>query len=152
MSKIIPIFISKKNRVSKTHTIKIKREKLHTSKHITNNIEHKKISRYISKSTQIIVFDRQNGKCANNPSVNMFGHQCILWKYGNGDFGLSKYQYDHFIEHAFGKDKSINNPNNIQALCTDCHAIKTQIFKNNKCKLNSHQILYDGACIMDESK
>lgn len=42
--------------------IKIKREKLHTSKHITNNIEHKKISRYISKSTQIIVFDRQNGK------------------------------------------------------------------------------------------
>ena len=107
-------------------------------------------NRYISIKTKQNVLNNQKNKCANTPALNMFGYQCILWKYEEGNFDQSGYQFDHIVEHMFGTDNKINNVNNIQAICPNCHAVKTKQFTKNKKRLTSVQIM-NGCEIMDES-
>lgn len=105
--------------------------------------------RYINKSTKEAVIDRQGYRCANNPSnpaTNLADYQCLLWKYQNGIFDGAGYQFDHIDEICKSNDNSINN---IQALCPNCHAVKTKKFLNNKMQFTSTQ-MKEGCAIMKD--
>ena len=72
---------------------------------------------------------KQDNKCANCPDSEvrkkyMNGYECNYWKNNNGDFG-SDFEIDHKIEVQCGGS---NHEQNLHALCTLCHKIKTLIY------------------------
>ncbi len=50
-----------------------------------------------------------------------------------GSFDEAGYEIDHIIEYSITHD---DNDNNLQALCNNCHAVKTKEFMRNKNKYN----------------
>jgi hypothetical protein len=89
-------------------------------------------SRYINEKTKKLVLEFQNYKCANNPSlpaINLGDYKCLLWICYDGNFDESGYDFDHIEEHCRTNDNSIGN---IQALCPNCHRVKTKKFMKNK--------------------
>ena len=95
----------------------------------------------------------QEYKCANkplNPAVNLKGYMCLLWYCNDGYFDESGYQIDHIVEYC---DEHNNNIDNLQALCPNCHSVKTKRYMmQNKPtdmpRLNSLE-LDRGAAYMD---
>ena len=97
------------------------------------------------------ILDKQENKCANslyNPAINLSDYQCLLWKYENGYFDESGYDIDHIDEVSRTKDNGLDN---LQALCHNCHAVKTKKFKVNKTYFTSTE-LHNGSGIMDIDK
>jgi hypothetical protein len=89
-------------------------------------------SRYISEKIKKSVLELQNYKCANNPNLpaaNLHDYKCLLWICYDGHFDLSGYDFDHIEEFCKSQNNSINN---IQALCPNCHSVKTKKFMKNK--------------------
>jgi hypothetical protein len=85
--------------------------------------------RNVSESLKKHVAGNQNFKCANNPEANikgLDGYECPKWKFNQGSFDTACYEIDHIKEHCLTHDDSIGN---LQALCHDCHAVKTRLFK-----------------------
>lgn len=61
--------------------------------------------------------------------MDKFRYICPQWKYYNGSFDKSMYHIDHIIELRHG---GTNHPSNLQALCPQCHAVKTNFEDCNK--------------------
>ncbi len=84
--------------------------------------------RKVSEALKKLIAGRQNFKCANFINSNIItNYNCPLWqnKSRNGNFGEEGYQIDHIVEHSVSKD---DKPENLQALCLSCHAVKTKRF------------------------
>lgn len=64
-----------------------------------------------------------------------FGYICPQWKNYGGSFDKSMYHIDHIVELQHG---GTNHHSNLQALCPQCHAVKTNFEKGNKVE-NPHQ-------------
>jgi hypothetical protein len=108
----------------------------------------KTINRYISIEIKRAVLNRQGNRCSNNPynpAINLSDYLCVLWKYEDGVFDNSGYQFDHINEFSKTGDNSIGN---IQALCPMCHSVKTKKFLRNK-KFFTSTELENGACLME---
>lgn len=100
--------------------------------------ENKK--KYICREVKDIVLKNQQYKCANS----IKDYKCLLWIINNGYFDEAGYQFDHINEYCLSSDNGINN---IQALCPNCHAVKTKRFMQNK-KIFSTFELDNGSGIM----
>lgn len=110
-----------------------------------------KNSRYISEKTKKLVLEFQNYQCANNPikpALNLHDYKCLLWICNHGLFDESGYDFDHINEHSITSDNSIYN---IQALCPNCHRVKTKKFVKNKHIFTTSE-LAEGREIMDIDK
>jgi hypothetical protein len=110
-----------------------------------------KKSRYISEKVKKSVLEFQNYKCANNPNfpaLNLHNYKCLLWICYDGSFDDSGYDFDHIDEHSITQDNSISN---IQALCPNCHRVKTKKFMKNKQLFTTKQIA-TGQELMDIDK
>jgi 5-methylcytosine-specific restriction endonuclease McrA len=94
-------------------------------------------TRYISKHVIQAVLRKQNYKCANS----IKDYTCLLWKINNGNFDEAGYHFDHINEYCLTKDNSLDN---IQALCPNCHSVKTKRFRKNKNVFTTHEI--DNGC------
>ena len=106
----------------------------------------KKHSRYISNIKKYELYQKYNGKCANNPNNPVInGYECPMWKLYNGTFDSSGYQIDHIEEFSLSNNNALNN---LQPLCHCCHSVKTKIFMKNKCIFSSIEI-QNGRCLMD---
>jgi hypothetical protein len=113
--------------------------------------ETKKQSTYIRKTitqkTKDLISNRQYNRCANSPfkpALNLSGYLCPFWIY-NRLFDNSGYAIDHIDEVSITSNNELEN---LQALCHNCHAVKTRKFKNNKNMFTSSQ-LHTGAGFMD---
>jgi 5-methylcytosine-specific restriction endonuclease McrA len=104
----------------------------------------KKTTRKISEKVKKEILKRQENKCANKDNIN--GYKCLLWKYEGGNFDSAKYEFDHIEEYSLTQNNSVNN---IQALCPNCHAVKTKMFIKNKGLFSSIEIS-KGMCLMEE--
>lgn len=87
-------------------------------------------SRYISVQIKQEILENQKYKCANKPTVylyNIEGYKCKLWqnKENPGLMAKGGYEIDHRIEFALTRDNDIMN---LQALCPECHKVKTKNF------------------------
>lgn len=109
--------------------------------------------KYISTNIKNKVAKRQNYKCANdpeNPAANLKNYVCLLWYCNNGNFDEAGYQIDHIVEYS---DEPNNDTSNLQALCPNCHSVKTKRFMtqkkpDDKPRLNSLE-LHRGGAYMD---
>ena len=84
--------------------------------------------RKLTKAQKEDIAAKQNFKCA----ASISDYQCPLWERqdNKGIFGEEKYHVDHIVElWEGGKDDA----SNLQALCLNCHAVKT---KRNTAKRN----------------
>ena len=105
----------------------------------------------ITPKIKQLILEKQEYKCANslyNPAINLLDYKCLLWKYENGYFDNSGYDIDHINEVSRTKDNTLEN---LQALCHNCHAVKTRKFKQNKTVFTSTE-LHNGAGFMDIDK
>lgn len=90
--------------------------------------------RYIPAETRNLVLGRQRYKCANGPGSNLKGlgnYQCKLWQengINQGSFDCLGYEIDHIKEYSIGGSAK---PKNLQALCPECHSVKTKNFMTN---------------------
>ena len=90
------------------------------------------MSKYIPKIIKEMIAFSQNNKCANSPfnDSDMFnGYKCLLWKHNKGKFDDAGYQIDHIVEYCISKN---NQKSNLQALCPNCHSVKTKKFHFSK--------------------
>jgi hypothetical protein len=101
--------------------------------------ENKK--KYICREVKDMVLKNQQYKCANS----IKDYNCLLWMINNGNFDESGYQFDHINEFCLSSDNTVNN---IQALCPNCHAVKTKRFMQNK-KIFSTFELENGRGVME---
>jgi hypothetical protein len=101
------------------------------------------MSRNISNKIKTIVLERQQNKCAQ-----VKNYTCLLWLVNMGYFDEAGYEFDHIDEYSITKD---NSSNNIQALCPNCHSVKTKRFRHNKNLFTSREI-EQGSEIMDIDK
>lgn len=93
--------------------------------------------RKVSESIKKRIAGKQKHKCANKPGKilrNLNGYDCPLWKINDidgdkGYFDENGYQIDHIIEFCISGDDSEDN---LQALCVNCHGVKTKRFMNYK--------------------
>lgn len=111
-------------------------------------------SRKVSESTKKIVAGRQFYKCANEPGSNLdklAHYQCPLWARANiktmGNFDESGYDIDHIEEFAVSNN---NNISNLQALCKNCHAVKTKIFMRTMVRGKKVNHIQDDAISIDD--
>jgi len=105
-------------------------------------------SRHIPDEIKKEILRIQDYKCANRPdrpATNLKDYPCLLWQSNNGNFDEASYQYDHINEYSLSKDSSAQN---IQALCPNCHAVKTRRFMRNK-GVHTSTEMHFGACMMD---
>lgn len=82
----------------------------------------------LSNAIKNIVASKQSFKCANKPDIKLKGledYDCILWKTSDGSFDGSGFTIDHIIERCLGGSHDLNN---LQALCSMCHMVKTKYF------------------------
>lgn len=56
--------------------------------------------------------------------MKKFGYTCPQWRNHGGSFDKSMYHIDHIVELRYG---GTNHPSNLQALCPQCHAVKTNL-------------------------
>lgn len=98
------------------------------------------MSRSISIKVKNNILNRQNYKCATIKNYN-----CLLWQFKDGEFDEAGYEIDHIDEYSITHD---NNIDNLQALCPNCHAVKTKRFMTNKKFFTSTEI-DGGAGLMD---
>ncbi len=111
-------------------------------------IQKKDISRKLSDSLKKKVLEKQFYKCANSPfipAVGLIGYKCLLYRCGDGSFDEAGYHFDHIEEFCITKNNSITN---IQALCPNCHAVKTKNFRKYKYYFTSIE-LEQGAGFME---
>lgn len=111
-------------------------------------MESKQKSRYITVEDRKQVLIRQDYKCANaphNPALNLDDYKCLLWICYDGSFDESGYDFDHIKEHCLSTDNSFEN---IQALCPNCHRVKTKKFMKQKQHFTTIQ-LANGQQFMD---
>ena len=90
------------------------------------------LSRKLSEKNKQLIILKQGGKCANtpdNPAVGLRNYHCLLWMCYGGYFDESNYEFDHKVEFSKGGDTSNDN---IQALCPNCHSVKTRRFMKQK--------------------
>lgn len=99
------------------------------------------IKKYISIFVKNHILQQQNYKCANT----IKNYKCLLWTTNNGFFDEAGYEFDHIDEFCLTSNNTLNN---IQALCPNCHAVKTKRFMNNKKKFTTSE-LDNGADVMD---
>ena len=105
----------------------------------------------ISPKTKKLIVDNQYYRCANcpfKPAINLSNYKCPFWIYNNGLFDNSGFAIDHINEVSITGNNELEN---LQALCHNCHAVKTRIFKENKTAFTSTQ-LYNGSKLMDVDK
>jgi hypothetical protein len=103
-------------------------------------MESKQKSRYISNNIKQQVLQKQSYTCANSPfapALNLHDYKCLLWICQNGLFDESGYDFDHIDEHCITSDNSISN---IQALCPNCHRVKTKKFMKQKQDFTTKQL------------
>ncbi|AYV78903.1 MAG: hypothetical protein Edafosvirus46_5 [Edafosvirus sp.] len=93
----------------------------------------------VSEAIKKAVVALQGYKCNNEPGKNLYrliDVKCPRWETHGGNFSQGGYQVDHNIERSIGGSDDIEN---LQALCLDCHAVKTNNFmrlpKDEKKKL-----------------
>jgi hypothetical protein len=102
---------------------------------------NKGTNRYIPVKVRIEVVVKQYNKCANspdNPAKNLTGCPCPRWILYNGYFcEEAGYEIDHIEEFSITGNNSIDN---LQALCSHCHSVKTHRFNKNKRKLTSPEM------------
>jgi hypothetical protein len=107
---------------------------------IDNNIKRK----YLSEKDKKTILTNQEYKCANsiiNPALNLKDYQCLLWLIQDGYFDKAGYQFDHINELCLTNNNSLDN---YQALCPNCHAVKTNKFRKNKNIFTSEEL--DNGC------
>ena len=107
----------------------------------SNNSKIKKVKRIcncsnshrvqLSKAKKFHIAQIQNFKCANDPKNKSIEYDCLLWKYEKGKFDNAGYEIDHVIEVAEGGG---NDENNLQALCSSCHKVKTRDYMKKRIK------------------
>jgi len=110
--------------------------------------QHTYIRKPITQNTKNLICNRQYNRCANSPlkpALNLSDYMCPFWIYNNGVFDNSGYAIDHIDEVSITSNNELEN---LQALCHNCHAVKTRKFKNNKNMFTSSQ-LHTGAGFMD---
>lgn len=98
--------------------------------------------KYLTKKEKEIILNRQNNKCANsifNPAINLKDYKCLLWKYQEGYFDDAGYDFDHINEVCITSNNSLDN---YQALCPNCHSVKTKKFRKQKNMFTSEEIEY----------
>ena len=98
------------------------------------------MSRYISNKIKKNVLQKQEYKCAK-----IKDYKCLLWICNNGIFDDAGYEFDHIEEFSITKN---NLEDNVQALCPNCHAVKTKRFLQNKNIFTTIE-LNNGAGLMD---
>jgi hypothetical protein len=87
--------------------------------------------RQLRESLKKKIAGKQNYKCANSPNIKLEGiddYDCLLWLNGDGSFDISGYEIDHIEEHCISAN---DNEDNLQALCSNCHKVKTKNFMMN---------------------
>ena len=95
-----------------------------------------------------MISNRQYNRCANSPlkpALNLSDYRCPFWICNNGVFDESGYAIDHIDEVSITSNNELEN---LQALCHNCHAVKTRKFKNHKNMFTTSQ-LHTGAGFMD---
>ena len=105
----------------------------------------------ITQKKKDIIITRQHNKCANtpyNPAINLFDYKCPFWIYNYGNFDKSGYDIDHIEEFSITQNNELEN---LQALCHNCHAVKTKKFMKCKARFSSYDI-YCGAKPMEIDK
>lgn len=81
------------------------------------------MSRRVTESQKKVIASRQGYKCRRIP-----GYECPFYKNGqDGTFDESGYEIDHINEFSLTQDDSQDN---LQALCINCHRVKTRRFMN----------------------
>jgi hypothetical protein len=111
-------------------------------------IPKKDVSRKLSDSLKKKILEKQLYKCANSPffpAIGLIGYKCLLYRCGDGSFDEAGYNFDHIEEFSISKNNSITN---IQALCPNCHAVKTKNFSKYKYTFTSIE-LEQGAGFME---
>jgi hypothetical protein len=114
----------------------------------TNNSLKKEVSRKLPESIKKKILEKQLYKCANSPffpAIGLIGYKCLLYKCGDGSFDEAGYAFDHIEEFCITKN---NNITNIQALCPNCHSVKTKNFSKYKYTFTSIE-LEQGAGFME---
>ena len=61
--------------------------------------------------------------------MNQFKYICPQWKHYDGSFDKSMYHIDHIKELRHG---GTNHISNLQALCPQCHSVKTNFEDSSK--------------------
>lgn len=97
-----------------------------------------KQQRKVSEATKKLVVGKQFYKCANNPLAdlnNLENYVCPLWtksdKKIRGNFDECGYEIDHIQEFSVTGNDNIDN---LQALCKNCHSVKTRTFLRSMTK------------------
>ncbi len=91
----------------------------------------KKYPRTLTDKHKKYIASRQSFQCANKPGKKLRGLKgwsCPKWEKtddSRGCFGEDGHQIDHIVEFCLTHDDSYEN---LQALCTSCHATKTRRF------------------------
>jgi hypothetical protein len=96
--------------------------------------------KYITVKEKEFILAYQSYRCANSihkPAVNLKDYTCLLWKYQDGRFDDAGYEFDHINEVSISED---NNLSNIQALCPNCHTVKTKKFRKQKYIFTSEEL------------
>lgn len=104
-------------------------------------------TRSIRRKIKNEILVEQDNKCANSPTkpaINLADYKCLLWKYGDGVFDEAGYAIDHIDEYCKTRN---SDRSNLQALCPNCHAVKTRRFQKNK-KLYTSTELSVGRALM----
>lgn len=125
-----------KNIMDKIYEYQLNRDKMEIC-----NTNEPIIKKYISIFVKNHILQQQNYKCANT----IKNYKCLLWTTNNGFFDEAGYEFDHIDEFCLTSNNTLNN---IQALCPNCHAVKTKRFMNNKKKFTTTE-LNNGADVMD---
>ena len=93
-------------------------------------------TRNVSESLKKDIAGRQYYKCNNEPGSKLYRletYDCPMWNHKDekkrGCFDRSGYEIDHIKEHSITHDDS---PENLQALCRNCHIVKTKDFMRKK--------------------
>lgn len=106
----------------------------------------------IAKVTRESVANRQAMRCANRPDAFAVGckaYVCPMWSMPGrgGAFDEAGYEIDHVIEVSHG---GVDAPDNLQALCPCCHAVKTKRFLGQKrCFAFHSSDLHSGRAMME---
>jgi hypothetical protein len=94
-----------------------------------------KPKRTVTVAQKKIIAGKQFNKCANKPDSKLKGlegYMCPLWLRNDehkGCFDQSGYDIDHIVEFSSTNDDSDEN---LQALCKNCHTVKTKKFGMKK--------------------
>jgi len=87
--------------------------------------------RKLSQAHKKKIAANQFYKCNNKPNSKLKGlegYKCPLWLKNDdnkGSFDFGGYEIDHIEEYSVTKDDSDDN---LQALCKNCHSVKTKNF------------------------